>query len=239
MGISVWCEDEAGPYQTKPYKGPGWQPEGKPACHSHEYKPNGTAKLLTLFHPKSGELRVQGVTSTKNEVLHPWLKTQLSQILDRLPEQKVLLSPEEARKTWELWREGLQVKFTLRQQLPSLRILLVMDNLTGHKSPDLLCWMMDQGILPLYTPLGGSWLNMAESIQRILKRRALDGEHPRHPSEIIQWLEETAEGWNKNPTPFEWGGKRKARRQRAYERRHPVAGSGACTKRPILHQESR
>jgi hypothetical protein len=32
--------------------------------------------------------------------------------------------------------------------------------------------------MPLYTPLGGSWLNMAESIQRILKRRTLDGQHP-------------------------------------------------------------
>ncbi len=27
--------------------------------------------------------------------------------------------------------------------------------------------MIQHGIMPLYTPLGGSWLNMAESIQRI------------------------------------------------------------------------
>jgi transposase len=36
-------------------------------------------------------------------------------------------------------------------------------------------WLCAHGIMPLYTPLGGSWLNMAESIQRILKRRALEG----------------------------------------------------------------
>ena len=36
-------------------------------------------------------------------------------------------------------------------------------------------WLFAHGIMPLYTPLGGSWLNMAESFQRILKRRALDG----------------------------------------------------------------
>ncbi len=41
----------------------------------------------------------------------------------------------------------------------------------------------------LYTPLGGSWLNMAESIQRILVRRALAGQHPRSPEEIIAWLD--------------------------------------------------
>jgi len=29
--------------------------------------------------------------------------------------------------------------------------------------------------MPLYTPIGGSWLYMAEAISRILKRRTLDG----------------------------------------------------------------
>ena len=43
-----------------------------------------------------------------------------------------------------------------------------------------------------YTPLGGSWLNMTESIQRILVRRALSGEHPRKPDQIIEWLESAA-----------------------------------------------
>ena len=48
--------------------------------------------------------------------------------------------------------------------------------------------------MPLYTPLGGSWLNMSESIHRILKRGALDGEHLRIPEQIFSWLQETAEG---------------------------------------------
>ena len=57
-------------------------------------------------------------------------------------------------------------------------MLLVLDNLAGHKTAAFVCWLFAHGIMPLYTPLGGSWLNMAESIQRILKRRALDGQHP-------------------------------------------------------------
>jgi len=81
-------------------------------------------------------------------------------------------------------------------------MLLVLDNLAGHKTPALFCWLCTHGILPLYTPLGGSWLNLAESIQRILKRRALDGQHPRTPEEIIGWLEATACGWNLHPTAF-------------------------------------
>ena len=45
------------------------------------------------------------------------------------------------------------------------------DNLAGHKTPEMVLWLCRHGIMPLYTPLGGSWLNMAESIRRILKRR--------------------------------------------------------------------
>ena len=112
-------------------------------------------------------------------------------------------------------------------------MLLVWDNLTGHYSVALVLWLFAHGIMPRYTPLGGSWLNLAESIQRILKRRALDGQHPNTPDEIIAWLEATACGWNREPTPFVWGGKRHARRQRAWERRHAVAGSGACIRRPL------
>jgi hypothetical protein len=74
---------------------------------------------------------------------------------------------------------------------------------------------------------------MTESIQRILADRALAGQTPSTPLEIISWLETTAHAWNADPTPFEWGGKRRARRERAYRRRHPLGGSGALTRRPI------
>ena len=97
----------------------------------------------------------------------------------------------------------------------------------------LVLWMFEHGVMPLYTPLGGSWLNMAESVQRILARRALEGQHPATADQIIEWLETTARGWNRQPTPFEWGGKRKARRERARARRRTLAGSGACTRQTI------
>jgi hypothetical protein len=50
-------------------------------------------------------------------------------------------------------------------------------------------------------------LNMAESIERVLKRRALDGQHPHSPAEIGGWFEQTARAWNEQPTPFVWKGK--------------------------------
>jgi hypothetical protein len=194
--------------------------------------------MMTLFHPTSGEVRVKGVTSCTNVVLHGWLKEELTAILTDLPKPEVELSPVENRALWESWREGLTTKATLSEELPPLRMLLVMDNLKGHHTPEFVCWLFSQGILPLYTPLGGSWLNMAESIQRILKRRALEGYHPTSTDQIIAWLEATAKGWNANPTPFEWGGKRKARRQRTRTKRHYLGGSGAYTRRPIRSRKT-
>jgi len=125
------------------------------------------------------------------------------------------------------------VRITLPEQLPPLRLLLVLDNLAGHKTPALVLWLFAQGIMPLFTPLSGSWLNMAESIQRVLKRRALTGTHPANPDEIMTRFDAVAEHGNATPTPFVWGGKRAARRKRQRERRHAVGGSGAYTRRPI------
>lgn len=234
FGLQVWVEDEAGPYRTQPYAGVQWQPEGQPARFAHEYKPNGTAKMFTLFRPATGELRVKGITSSANAILHPWLKHEFSDILAHLPALETTLAPEANRALWESWQQDLATKVVLPDPLPPLRVLLVWDNLKGHHTVAMVEWLIQQGIMPLYTPLGGSWLNMAESIQRIIKRRALEGQHPTTPDQIIDWLEATARAWNAKPTPFVWGGTRQARRQRARARRlHRLGGSGACTTRPI------
>jgi len=236
LGLAVWCCDEAGPFQAVPHPGPSWRPEGQPARQPHEYVRGGTAKVLTLFHPASGGVRVEGATSCPNSVLHPWLKRELSGILAALPEPPP--TEKGSREAWQRWQEGLSVKPTLPDELPPLRVLLVLDNLTGHKTPALLLWLFAHGVMPLYTPLSGSWLNMAESIQRILKRRALAGQHPETPEQIIAWVEAVAERWNRSPTPFEWGGKRQRRRQRQRDRRHRAGGSGACTRRPVARRSS-
>jgi hypothetical protein len=229
LGLAVWGMDEAGPYSATPYAGTSWHLQLHPKTYPHEYIRQGTAKLLTLFHPSTGRVRVQGVTSTTNLVLHGWLKQELRALLAALP----VLDPQANRVFWECWQQGLTVKVPLPGELPPLRMLLVLDNLAGHKTPALVAWLVSQGILPLYTPLGGSWLNMTESVQRIIKSRALDGASPSGPQDIITWLEATARGWNAYPTPFVWAGKRQQRRQRAYDRRHPVGGSAAVTKRPL------
>jgi hypothetical protein len=138
MGLPVWCSDQAGPYQTIPYPGRSWRPVGDPARQPHEYLREGTAKVLTLFHPADGRVRLEGVTSCPNAVLHSWLKRELADILAARP-----APPAEPAAGWracrERWQEGLSIKPTLLEELPPLRMLLVLDNLAGHKTPELVC----------------------------------------------------------------------------------------------------
>ncbi len=229
MGVPVWCQDEAGPYQAIPQAGASWQPEERPACQPHEYIRGGTAKLLTLFHPRTGTVRAKGVRGAPHAVLHPWLQAELADILAALPTSAPSLPADHPLlQHWRHWLgrpEGVP--------LPPLRLILIWDNLTGHTSAALMRWLACQGILPLYTPLSGSWLNMAESVQRIIVRRALAGQDPATPADLIAWLEETVAGWNEEPTPFVWDGKRRERRRRARARR--LGGSRAVVPQVYLN----
>ncbi len=103
-------------------------------------------------------------------------------------------------------------------------------HLAGHTSWGMVQWLFQHGIMPLYTPLSGSWLNMAESLQRIIAARALAGQHPGTAEQVIDWLEDTVAGWNQQPTPFVWDGKRRERRLRARQRH--LGGSAAVLVQP-------
>jgi hypothetical protein len=235
-GLAVWVEDEAGPYQAVPQAGQGWCAEGAPACQPHEYIRGATAELLTLFHPVTGELRAKGVMSSANVVLHPWLESELEMVLARMPAPRKQ-ETKVNRQQWEAWQAGLSEPFMLPEVLPPLRMLLALDNLTGHKTPAFVLWLVAHGVMLLYTPLSGSWLDMAESIQRIIGRRALAGTHMVSAEHTIEALEAAMRGWNRCPTPFTWGGKRKARRDRARARRQGfrLGGSGAVVPHSLRH----
>ena len=67
-----------------PHPGVSWQPRGQPATQPHEYIRGGTTKILTLFHPATGQVRLQSAACCTNAVLHPWLRERLSAILAEL-----------------------------------------------------------------------------------------------------------------------------------------------------------
>jgi hypothetical protein len=210
--------------------------KGRPLAH--EYMRHGTAKLLPLFCPATGAGRVRGTRSGTKKVLHHWMQDELLPTLAALPVGAETRSPEEHRQQGEPWQEGLTPRLTLPSARPRLRLLLVLDTLTGPRTPSLVLWLFAQGVMPLSTPRGGSWLNRGEAIQRSLKRRGRDGQHPQTPDEMVAGLEAAARGWNAAPTPFEWGGKRARRRPRSRERRHGVGGSYAFTRRPIRRSKT-
>jgi hypothetical protein len=224
-GVLVWCQDEAGPYQAIPQPGASWQPIGQPLRQPHEYIRGGTAKLLTLFRPVTGEVRAKGVPNAPNAVLHPWLQGELTQVLATLPALTTAETERPVLARWATW-----LGHEPREPLPPLRMILIWDNLAGHTSWAMVRWLFQHGVMPLYTPLSGSWLNMAEALQRIVVGRALAGQHPQSPGELIGWLDDAVAGWNTQPTPFVWDGKRRERRVRARQRR--LGGAAASLAQP-------
>ena len=90
---------------------------GHPLQQPREYGREGTAKLLTLFHPSDGQIFVKGVRRTTNVILHAWLSEQLLDILATLPPLKLGAAYVE-RLRWEMWRDGLLHTVTWPLQLP-------------------------------------------------------------------------------------------------------------------------
>jgi len=99
-------------------------------------------------------VRAKGVTQATNAVVHPWLKQQVSEILAALPP---VWEPQAALRPWETWGWDAvrQQEWGLDDPLPPIRLILIWDNLTGHKNRELVQWLVRQGVLPLYTPIGG------------------------------------------------------------------------------------
>lgn len=87
--------------------------------------------------------------------MHTWMKAEFRKILKpSCLRNKVRHKPScsealQQHALWERWQEGLQRKFTLPQELPPLRMLLVLDNLVGHKSAEMVLWWVKHGIMPL------------------------------------------------------------------------------------------
>ncbi|HEX4613483.1 MAG TPA: hypothetical protein VH092_35200 [Urbifossiella sp.] len=143
LGLEVWCEDEAGPFQAIPHPGSSWPPDGHPARQPHEHVRGGTAQVPTRFRPADGRVRVEGATSTTNAVLHPWGKREWTAIRAGLP----ALSPtaDTSRAAWDRWPAGRAVRSTRPAELPPLRVLLVRDNVAGHKTPGFVGWRSGGG----------------------------------------------------------------------------------------------
>ena len=114
---------------------------------------------MTLFRPATGEVRAKGVPSVTNAVLHPWLQEQLLELLESMDSEETKgqkPSPSLSQETlahshqWETW-----LGWKLSDRYPPVRMILIWDNLAGHRSDPMVNWLFAHGIMPLYTPKGG------------------------------------------------------------------------------------
>ncbi len=136
--MAVWCQDEAGPYQAIPQPVRPGSPWGSPPAGPHEYIRGGTAKLLTLFRPATGEVRAEPVATAPNAVLHPWLKAELVAILAALPAADAA-APRPRGLAGRPGRQACASASPCLADLPPLRALLIWDNLTRPQEPRTWC----------------------------------------------------------------------------------------------------
>jgi hypothetical protein len=108
----------------------------------HEYERGGTAKLLTLFRPATGQIRAKGVVSVTNAVLHPWLKEQLSAVLAEIEQKQPAdaLPPEAERPWYAQWEAWLGH--------PHAR--------PSRPCASCWCWIIWRGICPMTWSAGSS-----------------------------------------------------------------------------------
>lgn len=144
--MPVWCHDAAGPSQAIPPPGPSWQPEGHPASQPDEYLRGGTAKLLTLFRPATGEVRAAPVRSAPTTVLHPWLMAALAAIRAACPPGP---DPPVPGTRGIDWRLPDHTPILPLAAVPPLPLLLVWDHLAGDQTATMGQWCLAHGSVPL------------------------------------------------------------------------------------------
>lgn len=88
-----------------------------------------------------------------NAILHPWLKRELSAILKQCPDAPEVV-PE--GRYWQDWDIYPAAEYLDRFFSP-VRVLLIWDNLAGHRTQSLVQWCAEHGILRLATPTAASW----------------------------------------------------------------------------------
>jgi transposase len=103
-------------------------------------------------------------------------------------------------------REFLELLKTVRRRWPTGRLVIILDNLSIHTTPEVQAWLRDQAgrVRFEFLPLHASWLNQIEIWFSILERQALrrasDATYPERTRRIYRFLRH----WNKTAHPFRW-----------------------------------
>lgn len=103
-------------------------------------------------------------------------------------------------------QEFLQLLQALRTRWPRGTLIIVLDNLSIHTTPQIHAWRQDQAgrVRFEFLPLHASWLNQIELWFSILERQALrrasDASYHERATRIYRFMQH----WNRIAHPFRW-----------------------------------
>jgi transposase len=84
-------------------------------------------------------------------------------------------------------------------------ILLILDNLSTHKTLDVLLWALQhERVRFLFQPTYAPWLNLIEPWWKTLRSLALKGRSFSRVDQIIQAIQAATAYWNRLRHPYEW-----------------------------------
>jgi transposase len=84
-------------------------------------------------------------------------------------------------------------------------IVLILDNLSIHKTLDVLLWALAHPrVRFLFQPTYAPWLNLIEPWWKTLRSLGLKGRRFEHVDEIIQAIADATAYWNLHRKPYVW-----------------------------------
>ena len=84
-------------------------------------------------------------------------------------------------------------------------IVLILDNLSTHKTLDVLLWaLVHPRVRFLFQPTYSPWLNLIEPWWKTLRSLALKGRCFLNSDEIIHAIRVATEHWNHQRHPYQW-----------------------------------
>lgn len=91
------------------------------------------------------------------------------------------------------------------EEYPGQRLHVVMDNLNTHKGTMAREWLEKHPLVSFhYTPTHASWVNLAECFFSILTRQGLQQSVHRSNRELVRFLKEFVQQYNKTCGPYVW-----------------------------------
>lgn len=91
------------------------------------------------------------------------------------------------------------------KEYPGQRLCVVMDNLNTHKGTMAKDWLQRHPLVSFhFTPTHASWVNLAECFFSILTRKGLQQSVHRSNRELVRFLKDFVDQYNKTCGPYLW-----------------------------------